>query len=200
MDFFLFCTTNLLGLHSKCPTVLRPLPNIQKLLFIQTADTVVSAVNISKTSITFLSILFLLPYKKEKQSKNGLCYRKTQDVPSAIKHERNWVHLKVLSSRYSLRKNSNKCSKIIFQLMGVFKYGTFEHFSALSVKSSQAQDLEIMPFNIILFNLIEKHLTQLNFPDVKGIISLVRAMQGNQIQFCILPILSGIPLKQTPRL
>lgn len=103
---------NLLGLHSKCLTILRSLLKIQKVLLVQTADTVVPAVKISKTSTTFLSILFLLPYKKETQSKNGPCYRKRQDVPSAIKHERNWVHLKVLSSRYLLRNNSNKSSKI----------------------------------------------------------------------------------------
>lgn len=50
--------------------------------------------------------------KKETQSKNGPCYRKRQGVPSAIKHERNWGHLKVLSSRYLLKNKSNKNSKI----------------------------------------------------------------------------------------
>lgn len=106
---------NLLGLHSECPTILRLLLKTQKVLFVQIADAVISAVKISERSITFLSILFLLPHKKGTQSKNGPCYRKRQGGPSAIKHERNWVHLEVLSSRYLLRNNSNKEFKNILQ-------------------------------------------------------------------------------------
>lgn len=88
--------------------------------------------------------------------------------------------------------------------MGVFKYGTFVHFLALNIEYSQVQDLETMLLDVILFNLIETTCTTKIlhhiFPNVKGIVSPVRALQGNQIQCCILQISAGVPLKQTPKL
>lgn len=49
--------------------------------------------------------------------------------------------------------------------MGVFKYGTFVHFSAIGIekkaKHSYGQDLHMGPFKVKIFNLTENQLNDL---------------------------------------
>jgi len=69
--------------------MLRPLLKIQEVIFVQTVETVLPTVKISKPSIKFLEYPVSITISKNIQSKNGHCYRKRQGAPSAIKHERN---------------------------------------------------------------------------------------------------------------